>query len=126
VILRGRDNVEATVVEDVHGGDGKCEVRQLLGIEPRLDVPGFPDDFDSSMEFMHETTLKPGASVGLHPQEGNEEIYYIIDGKGKMVVDGETEEMTQGDVCLTKSGSKHSIENIGDGDLVLIVIEASV
>lgn len=126
MILRGRDDVEATVVENVHGGEGKCEVRQLLGLEPRLDVPGFPDDFDSSMEFMHETTLKPGASVGLHPQEGNEELYYILEGKGKMRVDDEVQEVTPGDVCLTKSGSKHSIDNIGDGELKLIVIEASV
>ncbi|MFP3953019.1 MAG: cupin domain-containing protein [Candidatus Acetothermia bacterium] len=126
MILRGRDNVESTVVENIHGGSGKCEVRQLLGYEPRLDVPGFPDDFDSSIEFMHETTLRPGTKVGLHPQEGNEEIYYVIKGKGKMRIDDEVEEMTAGDVSLTKSGSKHSLENIGDDDLVLIVIEASV
>lgn len=126
MILRGRDNVEQTTVEDIHSGSGKCHVRQLLGIEPRLDVPGFPGDFDSSMEFMHETTLEPGASIGLHPQEGNEELYYVIKGKGKMTVDDETQEMKPGDVCLTKSGSKHSFVNTGDEEVMMIVIEASV
>lgn len=126
MILRGRDNVEQTVVEDIHGGSGKCFVRQLLGLEPRLDVPGFPDDFDSSIAFMHETILEPGASIGMHPQEGNEELYYIVKGKGEMTVDDETAEMTPGDVCLTKTGSKHSFKNTGDEEVMIIVIEATV
>lgn len=112
MILRGRDTVKATTVEKCHGGKGKVHVRQLLGKEPRLpEVPGFPEDFDSSIKFFHETTLEKGASIGLHPQERNEEIYYIVEGEGEMTVDGETAKVKPGDIVLTKSGSKHALKN---------------
>ncbi|MGQ9622585.1 MAG: cupin domain-containing protein [Candidatus Caldatribacteriaceae bacterium] len=127
MIKRGRKDVPQTTVENCHGGVGTIFVRQLLGIEPKLPgVPGFPEDFDSCLRFMHETTLPPGASIGLHTHEGNEELYFVIEGKGEMTVDGETAIMEPGDVCLTKSGSSHTFRNIGDTDLRIIVIEALV
>jgi len=127
MILRGRDTVKAVTVENIHGGKGKVHVRQLLGEEPRLPgVPGFPTDFDSSMNFFHETTLEKGANIGLHPQEGNEEIYYFVKGEGEMTVDNKTAKVKPGDVCLTKSGSKHALKNTGDSEMTIIVIEADV
>jgi glyoxylate utilization-related uncharacterized protein len=127
VIKRGRKDVPQTTVENCHDGVGTIFVRQLLGIEPRLPgVPGFPEDFDSCLRFLHETTLPPGTSIGLHEHEGNEEIYFVVEGKGEMTVDGETAIMEPGDVCLTKSGSSHTFRNIGNTDLRIIVIEALV
>lgn len=124
LIKRGRNSVVNYPVENCHGGEGYIYVRQLLGYEPLLPVPGHPDDFDTLVNFMHETTLPKGTSIGLHPHEGNEELYYVIEGKGEMTVDGETTVMEPGDVVLTKSGSSHSFRNIGDGDLRIIVLEA--
>jgi len=126
MIKRGRKDVEETMVENCHDGAGKVKVRQLLGYEPLLPVPGHPEDFDSCIKFMHETTLLPGAFIGLHPHEGNEELYYVLEGKGLMTVDEEAVEMNPGDVCLTKSGSSHSFKNIGEGELRIIVLEGIV
>ena len=128
MIKRGREDVEEVMVE-VHDGVGTAKVRQLLGYAPRVPgVPGHPEDFDScsGITFMHETTLLPGSSIGLHLHEGNEELYYILEGKGLMTVDGESVEMNPGDVCLTKSGSSHSFKNIGEGELRMIVLEGVV
>ena len=127
MIKRGRNDVPQTTVDRCHDGVGTIKVRQLLGIEPRLPgVPGFPEDFDSCIRFLHETTLPPGTSIGLHEQVGNEELYFVIEGKGEMTVDGETTIMGPGDVCLTKNGSEHAFRNIGDTDVVIIVLEALV
>ncbi len=126
MLKRGRKDVEETVVENCHEGVGKVKVRQLLGYEPLLPVPGNPGDFDSCIRFMHETTLLPGATIGLHPHKGNEELYYVLEGKGLMTVDGDSAEMNPGDVCLTKSGSSHSFKNIGEGELRIIVLEGGV
>lgn len=126
VIKRGRNDVEETTLENCHDGVGKVKVRQLLGYEPLLPVPGNPEDFDSCIRFMHETTLLPGSSIGLHPHKGNEELYYVLEGKGLMTVDGESAEMNSGDVCLTKNGSSHSFKNIGEGELRIIVLEGVV
>jgi len=126
MIKRGRNDVEETIVEDIHDGVGKVKVRQLLGYEPLLPLPGHPEDFDSCIRFMHETTLLPRASIGLHSHEGNEELYYVLEGKGLMTVNEESVEMNPGDVCLTKSGSSHSFKNIGEGELRIIVLEGVV
>lgn len=123
-VKRGREDVVNFPVEKCHDGEGTIYVRQLLGYEPKLPVPGHPEDFETLINFMHETTLPVGTTIGLHPHDGNEEIYYVVEGKGQMTVDGDTFEMVPGDVCLTKSGSKHTFKNIGDGDLRIIVIEA--
>jgi len=127
LIKRGRKDVPQTTVSECHGGVGTIMVRQLLGIEPKLPgVPGFPEDFDSCLSFMHETTLPPGTSIGLHDHVGNEELYFVVEGKGEMTVDGVAAIMEPGDVCLTKNGSKHTFRNIGDKDLKIIVLEALV
>ena len=123
MIVRGKEIVNYPV-ENCHGGKGYIYVRQLLGYEPKLPVPGHPDDFETLVNFMHETTLPKGTSVGLHEHKGNEELYYVIEGKGEMIVDGEKRAMEAGDVCLTKDGSKHTFRNIGDTDLRIIVLEA--
>lgn len=127
MIKRGRKDVPQTTVGRCHGGEGTIRVRQLLGIEPKLPgVPGFSKDFDSCLSFMHETTLPPRTSIGLHEHKGNEELYFVTEGKGEMTVDGETQVMEPGDVCLTKSGSSHAFKNIGDTELKIIVLEALV
>jgi len=127
VIKRGRKDVPQTTVVNCHDGVGTISVRQLLGIEPKLPgVPGFPEDFSSCIRFMHETTLPPHTSVGLHEHSDNEELYFVIEGKGQMTVDGETAVMEPGDVCLTKSGSSHTFKNIGETDLKIVVLEALV
>jgi len=123
-VVRGTKDVENFPVEKCHGGEGTIFVKQLLGYEPQLPVPGNPDDFDSLINFMHETTLPAGTTIGRHPQIGNEEIYYVIEGRGEMKVDEDTFVMEAGTACLTKSGSYHQFRNIGDKDLRIIVIEA--
>lgn len=50
MIIRGRDTVEETTVENIHGGKGNCHAKRLIGNEPLLDVPGFPGDFESYMD----------------------------------------------------------------------------
>ncbi|MCX6091175.1 MAG: cupin domain-containing protein [Atribacterota bacterium] len=127
MIKRGRKDVPQTTVDQCHDGVGTIKVRQLLGIEPQLPgVPGFPDDFDSTIRFMHETTLPVGTSIGFHDHRGNEELYYVLDGKGEMTVDDQTAIMEPGDVCLTKSGSKHTFRNVGNIDLKIVVLEALI
>jgi len=123
-VKRGRKDVENFPVEECHGGEGTIFVRQVLGYEPKLPVPGNPEDFDTLMNFIHETTLPPGTSIGKHPHEGNEEVYYVAKGRGEMTINEDTFVMEEGDACLAKSGSHHQFKNIGEDDLRIVVIEA--
>ena len=70
---------------------------------------------------MRELTLEPGASIGNHLHDGDEEIYYVISGEGLMFVNDEEEAVTTGDIVLTKSGSHHGLKNTGPDILKIFV-----
>jgi mannose-6-phosphate isomerase-like protein (cupin superfamily) len=65
--------------------------------------------------------LKPGASIGYHLQK-EDEIYYVVSGKGLMRVNEDSFEVNPGDGILTRPGSSHGIENIGKENLEIIIV----
>jgi mannose-6-phosphate isomerase-like protein (cupin superfamily) len=83
------------------------------------------NDFRSKLEFLHETEILPNSTIGYHAHEGNEEIYYIISGKGIMVVDSEEREVKAGDAIVTYGGSSHGLINTGDENLKILVFEST-
>jgi mannose-6-phosphate isomerase-like protein (cupin superfamily) len=64
--------------------------------------------------------LKPGSGIGLHEQK-EDEIYYVLSGKGAMTLDGKTIEITPGTAVLTRTGSSHSLKQVGGEDLVILI-----
>ena len=64
--------------------------------------------------------FKPGSGVGLHVQK-EDEIYYVLSGRGTMTLDGKTVDITPGTAVLTRTGSSHSLKQVGDEDLVIMI-----
>lgn len=110
MIRKGRENIKAEKISGSHGGNGTCMVRTLL-----------TDEFGSSLSYVREIKLHPYSTIGVHPHHGDEEIYYIISGRGVMNVNGEEEEVGPGDIVLVKSGSTHGLRNDVGEDLLLFV-----
>ena len=67
-------------------------------------------------------TLPPGASIGPHRHEGEDEVYIITYGNG-LLDDGHSRTpVAAGDAILTGNGESHSITNTGPGELELIAV----
>jgi mannose-6-phosphate isomerase-like protein (cupin superfamily) len=64
--------------------------------------------------------LKPGSAIGYHMQK-EDEIYYVISGRGQMTIDGKTFEVTPGTAVLTRPGSSHGLKQTGSDDLVILI-----
>jgi len=64
--------------------------------------------------------LKPGSGIGLHEQK-EDEIYYVLSGRGQMTLDGKTVDVTPGTAILTRTGSSHSLKQVGSEDLVILI-----
>ena len=64
--------------------------------------------------------FKPGSGVGLHTQR-EDEIYYVLSGRGQMTLDGKTVDVTPGTAVLTRPGSSHSLKQVGAEDLVILI-----
>ena len=65
-------------------------------------------------------TFHPGSGVGLHEQK-EDEIYYVLSGRGQMTLDGKTVDVTPGTAVLTRTGSSHSLKQVGSEDLVVLI-----
>ena len=64
--------------------------------------------------------LKPGSAIGYHLQN-EDEIYYILSGRGSMTIDGKSFDVGPGDAILTRPGSSHGLKQVGNEDLVLMI-----
>jgi mannose-6-phosphate isomerase-like protein (cupin superfamily) len=78
-------------------------------------------DKTPGMKFVfRKRALHPGAGVGQHEQH-EDEVYYVLSGKGVMTVDGTPVDMTPGTAVLTRPGSTHSLKQMGSEDLVVLI-----
>lgn len=67
-------------------------------------------------------TLVPGASIGYHVHRGESELVYFLEGDCRVQDDDQVYYVSAGDSMVVTSGHGHSMENIGDTDLVLVCI----
>lgn len=66
--------------------------------------------------------LEPGCSIGTHQHDGEDEVYYILSGTGKLSDGNQETIVTTGDAVLTGNGESHSIENIGNDTLKIFAV----
>ncbi|MEO5909303.1 MAG: cupin domain-containing protein [Pelobium sp.] len=64
--------------------------------------------------------LHPGSAIGYHLQK-EDEIYYVVSGKGEMQMNGKVFQVKEGDAILTRPGSSHGLKVVGNEDLTIII-----
>jgi mannose-6-phosphate isomerase-like protein (cupin superfamily) len=64
--------------------------------------------------------LHAGSGIGYHEQK-EDEIYYVLSGRGMMTIDGKSFEIGPGTAVLTRPGSSHGLKQIGTEDLVIMI-----
>ncbi|MBW8808926.1 MAG: cupin domain-containing protein [Lysobacter sp.] len=82
--------------------------------------PFFEHASDFDLVFRRRA-LHPGASIGEHTND-KDEIYYIVSGRGELMLDGKRSQVAAGDAVLTRNGSRHGLRQIGAQDLSIIVV----
>ncbi|GAB3346554.1 hypothetical protein GCM10027359_30940 [Marilutibacter aestuarii] len=81
----------------------------------------FFDDAEGFETIFRKRALHPGASIGEHRND-KDEIYYVLSGRGELMLDGATHEVGPGDAVLTRDGSTHALYQRGDEDLVIFIV----
>lgn len=111
-LLRKRGDMPHGPLKHCHGGKGSLDwIRVLDGDSLR----------GRRLRFVHDDVLPPGASIGAHRHETDEEYYYILSGTGVMTLDDRPCDVSAGDIAAVFPGGTHALENSGSGDLRLIV-----
>jgi len=67
---------------------------------------------------LSQTVLHVGKETTGHYHEGQEEIYFFMYGRGRMIVGDKEFEVTGGDIILIPDGLFHKVFNTGISDLV--------
>ena len=67
-----------------------------------------------------QATLRIGQSTRAHYHPKAEEIYYILQGQGRMRMSGEERVVGPGDAVAIPPGVSHKISHEGSGDLVFL------
>ena len=99
-----RDDVKPFITKDT------SEIREILA--PRNSVV--------RRQSLAEARLLPGRSTEEHYHIETEEIYYILSGRGEMMVDGERREVKKHDGIAMPPGARHKITNTGQRDLIFL------
>lgn len=107
------DLEDPSVVYGVHGTAGlsrwKCLARRA--------------GLSGAWEAIEWAWLPPGGVSGEHVHTRTEEIYFILCGRGEMLLDGVARAVGPGDLVLTGLGTRHGLRNVGDEGLGWLVIE---
>jgi mannose-6-phosphate isomerase-like protein (cupin superfamily) len=64
-----------------------------------------------------EARVPPGASTAPHYHPRTEEIYYILEGAGRMTIGGELREVGVGDAIAIPPGAVHTITTTSESSL---------
>lgn len=73
------------------------------------------------------TVMPPGSNEGSHTHDADDadygpmnEMYLVISGLGRLIVDGVAADLGPGDAAVALAGTDHDIVNIGEDNLVLV------
>lgn len=99
-----RNQVKPFVTKDT------SEIREILA----------PANSSIKNQSLAEARVAPGRSTSEHFHPMAEEIYYILEGKGKIRIERDEKEVGPGDAIAIPPGKRHRIWNMGETDLVFL------
>jgi len=68
--------------------------------------------------------VAPGQSQNRHQHEGEDKIYYVVEGAGRFSVGGAEERLEAGEAVVAPAGVEHGLVNDGAELLLVLVMVA--
>ncbi len=66
--------------------------------------------------------LEPGQAQAPHAHAGQDKVYVVVEGRGRVTVDGREEVLEAGEAVLAAAGQSHGLANPGPGRLLALVL----
>jgi len=111
-MIKNSSEMIREIKDQMRGGKGSIELTHIF----------MKDELKGKARLVAKVTLNPGCSIGIHEHVAEEEIYYIIKGKGLVNDNGTEQVVSVGDAVLTGNGAYHSIENIDNVTLEMLAV----
>jgi mannose-6-phosphate isomerase-like protein (cupin superfamily) len=104
--------MEREVRERMRGGTGSVEILHVFR----------QDELGGSARLFARLRLPAGASIGYHVHDAEEEVFYILSGRGTVTENGVSTIVGPGDAVLTGGGAGHAIANGESEPLELMAV----
>ncbi len=98
--------------ERMREGSGRVEILHIFKKE----------ELKGKARLFARLRLGKGCSIGYHKHENEEEVFYVMQGRGTVTEDGKQYTVEAGDAILTGGGSGHSVRNDSDQPLDLVAV----
>jgi mannose-6-phosphate isomerase-like protein (cupin superfamily) len=113
IMIKRRDAMALETRERMRDGAGSVEILHVFAKE----------NLRGRARLFARLKLGAGSSIGYHVHDREEEVFYILSGKGKVTEeDGKSSDVGPGDAVLTGNGGGHSIENTGSESLEILAV----
>ncbi len=113
MIIRRKSDAEVIAFDNCHDGVGTVFCENMLK----------PEDSQYGFRWFHYDHIPAGTTIGEHLHTGSEEIYFLLEGRGTLIFNGERIQMNPGDLSLVTDGDTHGFLNDSDSDVIMIVTE---
>ncbi|MFQ5580263.1 MAG: cupin domain-containing protein [Nitrospiria bacterium] len=80
--------------------------------------------FDSEHMFCDLYCFEPGQSQKTHLHEGEDKVYYVLEGEGMFQIGGEETCVRKGSATMAEAGIMHGVVNKSSEALVVLVFMA--
>lgn len=81
-----------------------------------------PEDGDCQNMILGVVSFPPGSDPGTHKHGNEEEIIYVISGRGETKVGDKVYALEPGVAVFTEPGVEHGVKTLGQEPLVLISV----
>ena len=65
-------------------------------------------------------SVSPGEDIGLEVHPNEDQVLYLVSGKGEVLLSGQKSEFNAGDCVLVPAGAEHNFTTIGDEPMKII------
>ena len=97
----------------------KSQVTHFLGVKYSVLLPR---EKSECVEILLERFPK-GLAFPIHQHKECEQTYLVVEGEGEVTVGSEVKRIVKDDVVYIPRLTDHAVRNVGDGELVYIVVE---
>lgn len=111
MVIRNEE-MKNEVRESLRGGPGSVALHHIV---PKEALP-------AKSRLYAINTLQKGDGIGAHPHTNETEIYFVLQGEGVLMDDGERKILRKGDCNVCGGGATHAIVNEKDEPLVFIAV----
>ena len=112
-MIKRNGNYEQIIKKEMRGGSGEVLIEKYWDPETEL---------NANNRLFAKLILKPGASIGFHKHENEEEVFVILKGVAEADDNGTVSTLYPGDTILTGNGAGHSIKSIGEDTLEVLAV----